>query len=143
MLGDNPDAVYYGAVCDPAGTYRIRGNVATALATPRSPWSAGAQEGNLSKGVVATLNDTEFDVAADGSYEIIIAEPARGRRSDRNWLRLEPGAGSITTRHYWEWERNVAADPTFHVPLWIEPVEPPGPARRRWTTRRSRPASAG
>ena len=25
-------------------------------------------------------------------------------------------------------ERNVAADPTFHVPLWIEPIEDPGPA---------------
>ena len=51
--------------------------------------------------------------AADGSYELIAsAEP-----QPRNWLRLEPGAGSITTRHYWEWERNVAADPTFHVPL--------------------------
>ncbi len=27
LLGDNPDAVYYGTVADPAGTYRIRGNV--------------------------------------------------------------------------------------------------------------------
>ena len=27
LLGDNPDAVYYGAIADPAGTYRIRGNV--------------------------------------------------------------------------------------------------------------------
>ena len=71
-------------------------------------------DGHLSKGVVSTLNDTEFDVAADGSYELIASpEP-----HDRNWLRLEPGGGSITTRHYWEWERNVAADPTFHVPLW-------------------------
>jgi hypothetical protein len=123
LLGDNPDAVYYGAIADPAGTYRIRGNVHGACYTSFSV-EAGAQEGHLSKGVISTLNDTEFDVAADGSYELIASpEP-----QPRNWLRLEPGAGSITTRHYWEWERSVAADPTFHVPLWIEPVEHPGPA---------------
>ncbi len=123
MLGDNPDAVYYGAVCDPAGTYRIHGNVHGACYTSFSV-ETGAMEGHLSKGVVSTLNDTEFDVRADGSYEIIASpEPHEG-----NWLRLEPGAGSITTRHYWEWDRSVAADPTFHVPLWIEPQGDPGPA---------------
>ncbi|MDJ0868691.1 MAG: DUF1214 domain-containing protein [Myxococcota bacterium] len=123
LLGDNPDAVYYGCVVDPAGSYRIRGNVHGACYTSFTV-EAGASEGHLSKGVVATLNDTEFDVAADGSYEIIASPEPR----ERNWLRLEPGAGGITTRHYWEWERNVAADPTFHVPLWIEPLEDPGPA---------------
>ena len=123
LLGDNPDAVYYGAIADPAGSYRIRGNVHGACYTSFSV-ETGAQQGHLSKGVISTLNDTEFDVAADGSYEIIASpEP-----QPRNWLRLEPGAGSITTRHYWEWERSVAADPTFHVPLWIEPLEDPGPA---------------
>jgi hypothetical protein len=123
LLGDNPDAVYYGAIADPAGTYRIRGNVHGACYTSFSV-ETGAQEGHLSKGVISTLNDTEFDIAADGSYELIAsAEP-----QPRNWLRLEPGAGSITTRHYWEWDRNVAADPTFHVPLIIEPVDDPGPA---------------
>ena len=123
LLGDNPDAVYYGAIVDPAGTYRIRGNVHGACYTSFSV-ETGAQEGHISKGVVSTLNDTEFDIAADGSYELIASpEP-----QPRNWLRLEPNAGSITTRHYWEWSRNVAADPTFEVPLWIEPVENPGPA---------------
>ena len=121
LLGDNPDAVYYGAVTDPAGTYRIRGNVHGADYTSFTV-ETGAQDGHISKGVIATLNDTEFDVAADGSYEIIASpDPHPG-----NWLRLEPNAGSITTRHYWEWERSVAADPTFHVPLWIEPIERPG-----------------
>jgi hypothetical protein len=123
LLGDNPDAVYYGAIVDPAGTYRIRGNVHGACYTSYSV-ETGAQEGHLSKGVISTLNDKEFDIAADGSYEIIASPDSQ----PRNWLRLEPGAGSITTRHYWEWERSVAADPTFHVPLTIEPMEDPGPA---------------
>ncbi|MFP6624620.1 MAG: DUF1214 domain-containing protein [Myxococcota bacterium] len=123
LLGDNPDAVYYGAVVDPAGTYRIRGNVHAACYTSFSV-ETGAQDGHISKGVISTLNDTEFDIAADGSYELIASPDPH----PSNWLRLEPGAGSITTRDYWEWERSVAADPTFHVPLWIEPIEDPGPA---------------
>jgi len=123
LLGDNPDAVYYGAITDPAGTYRIRGNTLGAVYTSFTV-EAGAQEGHLSKGLVSTLNDDEIEVAADGSYEIIASPDPQ----PRNWLKLAPNAGSITTRHYWEWERNVAADPTFHVPLWIEPLEPPGPA---------------
>jgi hypothetical protein len=123
LLGDNPDAVYYGAVTDPAGSYRIRGNIQSASYTSFTV-ETGAQDGHLSKGLVAALNDTEFDVAADGSFEIIASpEP-----QPRNWLKLEPEAGSITTRHYFEWERNAAADPTFHVPLWIEPIVDPGPA---------------
>ena len=123
LLGDNPDAVYYGAVADPSGTYRIRGNVHGACYTSFAV-EAGAQDRNLSSGVVSTLNDNEFEVSADGSYEIIASPDPQ----PRNWLRLEPGAGTITTRHYWEWDRSVAADPTFHVPLWIEPMENPGPA---------------
>jgi len=128
LLGDNPDALYYGAVADPAGSYRIRGNVHGACYTSFSV-EKGALEGKLSQGVVSTLNDDEFEIAADGSYEIIASpEPPAGSKGRSNWLRLEPDAGSITTRHYWEWTRSVAADPTFHVPLWIEPVEDPGPA---------------
>ena len=116
LLGDNPDAVYYGAVADPSGTYRIRGNVHGACYTSFAV-EAGAQDGNLSSGVVSTLNDNEFEVSADGSYEIIASPDPQ----PRNWLRLEPGAGTITTRHYWEWDRSVAADPTFHVPMWMLP----------------------
>jgi hypothetical protein len=123
LLGDNPDAVYYGAVTDPAGTYRIRGNLHGAVYTSFTV-EAGVSDGKLSQGLISTLNDTEFDVAADGSFELIASpEP-----QPRNWLRFEPGAGSITTRHYWELERSAAADPTLHVPIWIEPVENPGPA---------------
>ena len=46
LLGDNPDALYYGAVTDPAGSYRIRGNVHGACYTSFSV-EAGAQELSL------------------------------------------------------------------------------------------------
>ncbi len=123
MLGDNPDAVYYGAVVDPTQRYRIRGNIQGACYTSFAG-EAGARDGNLSQGVLATLNDDEFDVEADGSYELI----ASAKPQPRNWLALAPTAGSITTRHYWEWERSPAADPGLHVPLWIENLDDPGPA---------------
>lgn len=124
LLGDNPDAVYYGTVVDPDGTYIIRGNTCDAVYTSFTV-EGGVADGNLSSGLVAALNDAEFDVNRDGSFEIIASatEPADGK----NWLKLAPGAGGITTRHYWELERDIAADPTFHVPLWIEPVDNPGP----------------
>ncbi|MBW2244115.1 MAG: DUF1214 domain-containing protein [Deltaproteobacteria bacterium] len=123
LLGDNPDAVYYGCVIDPSQTYRIRGNVHGAAYTSFTA-EGGTRGGALSRRLVSALNDTEFDVSADGSYEII----ASPKRQSRNWLELDPDAGSITTRHYFEWERSAAADPTLHVPIWIEPLEDPGPA---------------
>jgi hypothetical protein len=71
---------------------------------------------------LATLNDTQFDMGADGSYEIIAGGPAR----NKNWLTLDPEAGSITTRHYFEWPRSAAADPLLRIPLEIEPIDAPG-----------------
>ncbi|MBW1886209.1 MAG: DUF1214 domain-containing protein, partial [Deltaproteobacteria bacterium] len=123
LLGDNPDAVYYGCMIDPSRSFRIRGNVQGATYTSFTAES-GTRDGGLSRRLVSTLNDTEFDVASDGSYEIIAGPDPQ----PRNWLKLEPDAGSLTTRHYFEWERSVAADPTLHMPLSIEPLEDPGPA---------------
>jgi hypothetical protein len=122
LLGDNPDAVYYGTVIDPAREYRIRGNLHGAAYTSFTV-EAGTAGGAMSQRLAATLNDTEFDVAADGSYELIASVAER----PRNWLRLTPDAGSITTRHYWEWTRPAALDPTLEVPLSIEPLDPGAP----------------
>ena len=123
LLGDNPDAVYFTTAIDPAGTFRIRGNLADATYTSFTA-EIGTAGGANATALGATLNDTEFEAAADGSYEIIASpEPHEG-----NWLRLDPGAGSITTRHYYEREVSVATDRLHHVPIMIEPVEDPGPA---------------
>jgi hypothetical protein len=46
LLGDNPDAIYYGAIVDPAGSYRIRGNLHGACYTSFAV-EAGARDGNL------------------------------------------------------------------------------------------------
>jgi hypothetical protein len=125
LLGDNPDSIYYGTVIDPSRAYRIRGNVATACYTSFTV-EVGTAGGGMSRQLGHTLNDDEFDVDPDGSYELIACpdEPVGG---PRNWLRLDEGAGSITTRHYFEWRRCANLDPNLVVPLSITPLEDPGP----------------
>ncbi len=117
VLGDNPDALYYFAPVRPDGQYVIRGNVAGADYTSFTVERSDSY-GGMPKGLGATLNDTEFDIASDGSYEIAVG----GSRRARNWLELSPDARSITTRHYFEWNRSAAADLKLHIPLTISPA---------------------
>ena len=121
FLGDNPDAVYFLAPLRADRSYRIRGNVASAVYTSFT-FQAGDENGIAGR-IFATVNDRQFDVGRDGSYEIQVAPDASGRNS----VRLEPGAVSVTTRHYFENEISAQNDPTLRIPLSIEPVKDPGP----------------
>lgn len=122
LLGDNPDTVYYGTVIDPNRSYRIRGNIADACYTSFTV-EVGTTGGSMSQKLGHTLNDDQFEVDAAGDYELIASATGDGP----NWLRLDPEAGSITTRHYFEWKRCAALDPNLHVPLSITPLDDPGP----------------
>jgi len=121
FLGDNPDARYFLAPLRPDRSYRIRGNVASAVYTSFT-FQSGDESGIAGK-IFATRNDREFDVARDGSYELRLGPDASGR----NAVRLEPGAVSVTTRHYFENEVSAQLDPTLVIPITIEPVVDPGP----------------
>ena len=116
LLGDNPNAVYYDAQVDARYSYRISGNIGPATYTS---FAIELSEG----GVGATLNDAGMDIADDGNYEIILSAEAP---TSGNWLRLDPNAASITTRHYYETERNVGSEPGFAVDMRIEPLNDPG-----------------
>jgi hypothetical protein len=122
LTGDNPDAIYYDAPVRPDRVYRVRGRTAGAVYVSITV-EVGAADGSMGSGTAGVLNDTGFDVAADGSFEITVGGPPQAR----NWLGLAPGASRLTTRHYWERETPAAADPTIDVALRIEPVGPPGP----------------
>ncbi len=124
LLGDNPDSLYYGTVVDPTRSYRIRGNTAGACYTSFTVES-GTADGAMSQKLGYTLNDSEFDIDPSGNYELIAGPGAEGR----NRLRLDPDAGSITTRHYFEWKDSVGLNPNVHIPLIIEPLDDPGPPR--------------
>jgi len=120
LFGDNPDAIYYETPVSADHGYRITGNTDGATYTSFSV-ELSKKPGNRIGKVGATLNDTQFEIADDGSYEIIASATPR----EGNWLQLAPDAASITTRHYFELENSVALDPLRHVPLAIGPLEPP------------------
>jgi hypothetical protein len=123
FTGDNADAIYYDAPVDPALSYRVRSNMAGAIYVSLTV-EAGAQDGQLGSSTAGVLNDTEFDVAENGDFEITLGGPSQ----PRNWLALSENAGRITTRHYFENETCAAADPTLNVPISIEALETPPPA---------------
>jgi hypothetical protein len=123
MTGDNPDAVYFEAPIDPTRTYRVRGNTAGAIYTSITI-EAGAADGKYATRTAGVINDTQFDIAPDGGYEIALG----GEPQERNWLALDPEAARLTTRHYYETPEPVAADRNLVIPLAIEVVDdPPGP----------------
>lgn len=127
FTGDNPDAIYYEAPVRGGLVYRVRGKMAGAVYVSITV-ETGPRDGTMGTGTNGVINDTMFDVAADGSFEIAIGGPAKAR----NWLALPDDANRLTTRHYFEEERFGAADDLRAVPLSIEivggerrPVETP------------------
>jgi hypothetical protein len=116
-LGDNADARYHDAPVHPAGTYRVRGRTGGAVYVSFTV-EAGAEDGAFPSGTVGVLNDTGFDAAPDGSFEITVGGPPR----DRAWLPLAPDASRLTVRHYWEAERSPWTPPIPDLGLDIELV---------------------
>jgi hypothetical protein len=121
-LGDNADAVYFDACVSPDHTYRVRGRTAGAVYVSFTV-EAGPRDGSFPKRTAGVLNDTQFDVDADGRFEILVGGPPR----ERNWIPLSPDAMRITTRHYWEEEWSPAAPPVPDLALSIEVLDGPGP----------------
>lgn len=125
LFGDNPDAIYYETPVSAEHSYRIRGNVDGAIYTSYSVELTKKADNRVGK-LGATMNDNQFHIETDGSYEII----ASATKQEGNWLELAPDAISVTTRHYFELEESVNRDPLKHLPITVETLEPPGPAAR-------------
>src|SRR4051794_11892665 len=116
FYGDNADCIYHMAQVDPACTYRIRGNLAGAAYTSFTVDGGGIDERFPPARIVSSIHDGQFDVDADGNYELVAGPDEQAGA----WLQLEPDAGCIETRHYYETIDPVAADPTWRIPLSIE-----------------------
>lgn len=116
LLGDNPDSRYYSAVISDQHEYRIRGNLADATYTS---FTVELGEGVDGDGIGSTINDTEFESDAQGNFEITISK----NKVAGNWMRLPPGAISITSRHYYERSVSINKDRLHHIPLDIENLE--------------------
>jgi hypothetical protein len=122
LLGDNPDAIYYEAPLRGDRRYRVRGNIDGATYTSFTV-EAGGAEGGYSARNAGAINDTQLEIAGDGSYELVLGpEPP-----EKKGLALPPDARSLTTRHYFESPRPIAADPLKHIRITIEPLDDPGP----------------
>jgi hypothetical protein len=117
FTGDNADAIYYDAPVSGKYAYRVRGNIAGAVYVSITI-EAGVDDGGLRGRTAGVINDTHFDVAANGDFEVWLG----GAERARNWLPLPGDAYALTTRHYFEEKHCVAADASRVVPLSIEVV---------------------
>ena len=118
-LGDNPDAIYYWTRIDGARGYRIRGALDGAVYTSFTVHGADAAGGPMGR-VISDVSDRDLTIAADGTYELILSpDPQPG-----NWIKTEPDATSVITRHYFERVHSVQADPDAVIRLRIETLKP-------------------
>ena len=125
FTGDNADAVYYESAVRPDLSYRVCGNMAGAAYVSLTI-EGGSADGTFGGQTCGVINDTQFEIADDGSFEIFLG----GKSRDPNWMALPPEASRVTTRHYFEEEISRAAETIPGIPLQIEvldPVEPPAP----------------
>ena len=111
--GDSPDAIYHECNVSADCSYRIRGNMAGAVYVSLSVQIGGSE----AEGVGASINSEQFDVRADGSFEIRLSRtpPADAR----NWLQVPEGALNVLVRHYFEEAGNVIADASRQPDLEI------------------------
>ena len=121
VLGDNPDAVYFDAPVSAGHVYRVTGETKGAAYVSITV-EAGEAWGSMSNQTVGVLNDTSFDIDADGRFEIQLG----GEPRPRNWLALPERSGSISTRHYFEEPAYAAADPARVPVMRIEVLDAGG-----------------
>ncbi len=121
-LGDNADAIYFDAAVSSRYAYRVRGRMGGAVYASFTV-EAGGDDGRFPQRTAGVINDTQFDVDADGRFEIFLNGPPR----DRNWLALPDDATRITTRHYFEEVRSPAIPPIPDLALDITVLDGPGP----------------
>ncbi len=118
MFMDNPDFRYW--VADIAGDrgYRIRGTVGDAAYLSITVY---ATRGPLEAEAVARIDSDDLDVAADGTFTVVVAPEAPADGGP--WLRAPEGLGAVWVRHFHEDVRHDALGTCT-----IEPVDDPGPA---------------
>jgi hypothetical protein len=112
----NTDNNYYRAVLDPAGIYRISGDVGGVKELLFS-----VQDGEFVFGktdVIAELSLEELTVGADGMLELFLGGPER----PTNWLPLASDAEYLNVREFvGDWEHDALAS------LYMERIDDVGP----------------
>jgi hypothetical protein len=123
FMGDNPDAIYHFARIRDDRSYRIRGVKGDEcyLSFTIHGRSEDGRLGATAEPVLADVNDRGFEVAEDGSFEVILSP----EEHPGNWIAVPPGAASLITRYYFEDAGTPALDRAGRIQLAIEPLEEP------------------
>ena len=80
---------------DPQRSYRIRGTRRDSAYLSLTIYG-GPTDGRWSNRLVCTLNDRNMQIAADGSFEIVVS----AREHPGNWMKLEDDAVALVARDY-------------------------------------------
>ena len=123
LQGDNPDAIYHYARISGDRSYRISGVIGKECYTSFTIHGE-SPDGALAGPLLGDINDRDFEVAADGSYSIVLSAERHGG----NWLQLDPRAHAVVVRSYFQLERSAQNDPAVAVNIAIEPLEPTPPS---------------
>jgi len=101
--GDNTDAWYQFAPVDPARTYRVRGRAGDAVYFSLTVYGTSLDSTDdrvvHTDRIVATVNDQQLAVDADGGFEIVLG-PQRPPGWDGAFVELAPEAVCAITRDY-------------------------------------------
>ncbi|NNE72657.1 MAG: DUF1214 domain-containing protein [Acidimicrobiales bacterium] len=122
MQGDNPDAIYHFARIQGDRTYRVTGKIDKECYTSFTVHGR-AEDGGMAGPLLGDLNDRDFDVEPDGSYELIFSAD----QQPGNWVRLDPEAYALITRAYFQLPVSAQNDPAVQVNIDIECLDDVGP----------------
>jgi hypothetical protein len=129
LQGDNPDALYHFARIRGDRTYRIFGTVREECYTSFTIHGK-APDGAMAGPLLGDINNRDFDVNADGTYELFLSATPGPGMHDRNWLRLDAAAHSVVVRSYYQLPVSAQNDPAISVCIGIECLDEvglPGP----------------
>ncbi|MGC4113981.1 MAG: DUF1214 domain-containing protein [Myxococcales bacterium] len=120
--GDNPDALYHFAPIRGDRSYRITGRKTKEcyLSFTVHGRTDPKRLGMTAEPIQADINDRQLKVGPDGRFELVLS----AHEQPGNWVKLEPSAASIITRHYYELERPAIGNPEVAPELKIEALDP-------------------
>ena len=132
---DNPYTTYHHVAIDGTGTYRFHGRRNTSVYLGFTVYGGGDERaGEMPQSVLGSINDTDVEVAPDGTWELTIAAAPRPDGHEGAWLQVDPDATCV-------WVRQYVTDPTDQVLASVhverDPVAPmPTPLDDAELTRR-------
>ena len=118
LQGDNPDAIYHFAKVQGGHRYRVFGRVDAECYTSFTVHQR-AEDGAMAGPLLGDINDQDFVVADDGTYELILSAD-EADADGGNWLVLHPDAHALLVRSYFELPVSAQNDSSVRVEIDIE-----------------------